>query len=144
MVKQTDAGMELLELVPGITVRNYGCLTVAIFNILQKHGRVKGGFNDFLEAIKNAGGYTKEGLLKWDTVKLVCGLEHRMMKPPDGFRPDDCFEYIVQVPYKNTGHFCEVKYISKSGLIIYADSYDGEMKEIEHRRCLSVRELTLV
>lgn len=144
MVKQTDSEIGLLELVPGISVRDYGCLTVAIFNILQKHGRCKFGFNEYLSALKNAGGYTKDGLLKWDVVKLVCGLTHRMMKPSDGFRPEDCYEYIVQVPYKNTGHFCEVKYISKSGLIIYADSYDGEMKEIERRRCLSVRELTLI
>lgn len=144
MVKQNDSGMEFLELVPGISVRDYGCLTVAIFNILQKHGRFKRGFNDYLNALKTAGGYTKEGLLKWDAVKVVCGLEHRMMKQSDGFRPEDRFEYIVQVPYKNTVHFCEVKYISKSGLIIYADSYDGEMKEIERRRCLSVRELTFI
>lgn len=144
MVKQIDDGMQYLELVPGVTVQEYGCLTVAIFNILQKHGRGKMGFTAFLKAIKEAGGYTKEGLLKWDAVKLVCGLEHRMMKKSDGFRPEDMYEYIVQVPYKDTGHFCEVQYVSKSGLIIYKDSYDGEMKEIDRRRCLSVRELKFI
>ncbi|MCH5149247.1 MAG: hypothetical protein J1G30_01160 [Spirochaetales bacterium] len=144
MVKQTDSEIGFLELVPGVSVRDYGCLTIALFNILQKHERCKSGFTDFLNAIKTAGGYTKEGLLRWDAVKVVCGMEHRMMKLSDSFRSEDRYEYIVQIPYKSTGHFCEVKYISKSGLIIYADSYDGVMKEIERRSCLSVRELMFI
>lgn len=143
-VKQTDDELAMLEMVPGVGVREYGCLTVAIFNILKKHRRVKGSFNTFLNALKENDVYTKNGLLRWLPVKLICGLEHRIMQKNDGFRTDDSYEYIVQVPYKDTGHFCEVYYVSKDGLIIYRDSYDGELKEITRSKCLSVRELKLV
>lgn len=144
MIKQTDEEVAGLDLVPGVSVRDYGCLTVALYNILAKHGRVKDGFNAFLTALKNAGGYTKNGLLKWDAVKLVCGLEHRIMARSDDFSPDDKYEYVIQIPYKDTGHFCEILYISKKGLLIYRDSYDGGIKEIERHRCLSVRELKFI
>lgn len=143
-VKQTDNELAMLELVPGVGVREYGCLTVAIFNILKKHRRVKSSFNAFLTALKENGGYTKNGLLRWLPIKLICGLEHRIMQKNDGFRTEDRYEYIVQVPYKDTGHFCEVYYVSKDGLIIYRDSYDGELKEITRSKCLSVRELKLL
>jgi hypothetical protein len=134
----------MVELVSGVGVREYGCLTVAIFNILKKHRRVKGSFNTFLKALKENDVYTKNGLLRWLPVKLICGLEHRIMQKNDGFRTEDRYEYIVQVPYKDTGHFCEVYYVSKDGLIIYRDSYDGELKEITRSKCLSVRELKLL
>jgi hypothetical protein len=143
-VKQTDNELAMLEMVPGVGVREYGCLTVAIFNILKKHRRVKGTFNAFLNALKENDVYTKNGLLRWLPVKLICGLEHRIMQKNDGFRTEDRYEYIVQVPYKDTGHFCEVYYVSKDGLIIYRDSYDGELKEITRSKCLSVRELKLL
>lgn len=142
-VKQKDGELAVLEMVPGVSVREYGCLTVAIFNILKKHRRVKGSFNTFLNALKENGAYTKNGLLLWAPAKLICGIDHRILPKNEGFKAEDKFEYIVQVPYKDTGHFCEVYYVAKDGLIIYRDSYDGELKEILRSRCLSVREIIL-
>jgi hypothetical protein len=143
-VKQKDDELAMLEMVPGVGVREYGCLTVAIFNILKRHRRVKGTFNAFLNALKENKAYTHDGLLMWEPVKLICGIEHRILPKNGEFRADDRYEYIVQVPYKDTGHFCEVYYVSKDGLIIYRDSYDGELKEITRSKCLTVRELRLM
>lgn len=144
MVRQIDNGMQMLELADGITVKDFGCLTVAIFNILLKHKRVKNDFNAFLTDIKKNGGYTKNGLLKWDAVKLCCGMSHRILPIGEAMKADDAYEYVVQIPYKDTGHFCEVLYVSKSGLIIYRDSYDGELRETRRAACLSIRELKLL
>ena len=143
-VNQIDPQMTGLDLAPGVSVRDYGCLTVALFNILKKHRRIKSDFRSFLGELKKNHCYTRQGLLMWEPFKLVCGVNHRILPKNEGFKTEDKFEYIVQVPYKDTGHFCEVYYVAKDGLIIYRDSYDGELKEILRGRCLSVREITLL
>lgn len=144
MLKQIDFDKDKPEIVPNVSIHDYGCLTISIFNILKRHEICTKEFTDFLNLIKTVGGYTKEGLLKWDIIKLLFGVEHRKIKKTDDFKFEDNIEYIVQVPYKETGHFCEVKGIKESNTIVYIDTYDGKTKEINRNDCISIRELTFM
>jgi len=127
------------------TIKKYGCLLIACNNIINEYGKIfitPKKIDTYLDLHK---GYTKGGYILWSVLEKKYCFKHKKIMPSNFdsivFSNRDNIFWIVQVNYKDTGHFCQV--VSVAGdIIVYFDSYDGEERTVYKKNCLSIRELT--
>ena len=142
---QTDERWGELEQAPGVKVKDYGCLITALANILvcfsEFYYITPGVLFSFLQGSK---GFTSEGWVVWQPILNYFSAKYKKYTKETykdlSFSNSDKIWYIVQVKYKNTGHFCMVTGF-KNGVVEYYDSYDGKTKYEKLDNCISIREL---
>jgi hypothetical protein len=127
MFTQTDPKWAHIEYVKGVTIGQYGCLITSLTNILCGQSL---GYNDYLtpavfvELCQNNNCFDSYGNLLWQPVEKFFLFKHSRVKQ---IFVDQGVHFIIQVPFQNTGHFCNV--ISRNtNEIKYFDVYDGKVK----------------
>jgi len=143
---QTDPRWGAVDMINQILIRDSGCLLTSIVNILRDYSDELKAYtplqlDSFLDK-KN--GYTRGGLIIWDVLEKFFKFKHQAYITPHAkpvFSNDKKKYWVVQIPYKATGHFCNV--IADVGdEIIYFDVYDGKTKNINIKDTISIREFT--
>lgn len=137
---QTTKKIENLEFIPGLFISDTNCLSVVLFHILKGRKKTSDNFKKYLNTIKKAGSISENGNLIWHPVETLFQFSHRKLNSDEKIQWNKNLSYLVQVPYKNTGHFCEILDV-KDNLIWYFDTCDNKIKNIQRERCISIREL---
>jgi hypothetical protein len=138
---QSDIRWKDFEIVKGATIGDFGCLLTAITNCLNEY-KYEYTPLTLCKELQTNGGFDKDGCILWDILTKLFGVKHTKFKFPDKPVLENVHNifYIVQVVYKNTGHFCQI-IRSRESLITYFDSYTG--KEIVTDTFLSIRKLVI-
>ena len=146
MKKQTDQDIKDLELAPGITVQDYGCLITAIYNAIHEQKKYL-SFVDVLSVLKEADTFGTNGMLQWKPAQHVLNFKHIKIMPKHfkniRFSNDPKIFWIAEIPhYSNPclSHFVNI-IATRNKCITYFDVYDGATKKINLSDCRSVREL---
>ena len=129
-------------MVQGVTIGRYGCLIVSIANAVTSDNPKYGEYMtpDMVNMIiQNNNGYTEKGLVIWSVIEKFFFFKHKNIGQ---LKPDfsDDKQYIVHMPFENTGHFCNL--INLQGEeYIYFDVWDGKQKKIKRSDIISCRAL---
>lgn len=151
MKKQTDQDIKDLELAKGVTVGDYGCLLVSIFNIVTEFRRFTSKkeitFEQMLNDLKQMNAFDSDGILNWNPTGKLLGFTHLKYTPKYfntiRFSNDPKIFWIAEIPhYSNPklSHFVNI-IATRNKCITYFDVYDGATKKINLSDCRSVREL---
>jgi len=141
MYIQNDIKWKSFEMTKNVTVGEFGCLLTSICNILVILGY---DFNPLTLAkkLQENKGFDNQGNILWNVINNLFGLKENKYLPSSKILWSNLknINYIVQLFYKNTGHFCNV--LSVSGdIITYHDSFDDKTKQIDIKRVISIREV---
>lgn len=135
---QTDYRWKDVEMTAGLKIGGAGCLLTSCSNIFCDFFNIPDMtprfLDDFLDKNK---GYTPEGYIIWSILENKFKFKHYKY---NNFIPDFRVGryFIVQVPFKNTGHFCNVL-SENNNAITYFDVFDGQEKRIELNKTVSIR-----
>ena len=151
MITQTDSNIKKYELAKGVTVGDYGCLVVSIFNIVTEFRRFTGKkeitFAQMLNDLKLMNAFDSDGIFNWNPTGKLLGFTHLKYTPKYfntiRFSNDPKVFWIAEIPhYSNPklSHFVNITAANK-GIITYFDVYDGCKKQIHLQDCKSIREL---
>lgn len=144
MFIQNDIKWKDYEISKCITIGEFGCLLTSICNIL-----VILGFDytplTLSKKFQENNGFDKQGNLIWNVVNKLFGLKENKYMPSSKISWSNLknVNYIVQLFYKRTGHFCNVISVYKN-IIKYHDTYDGLIKSIDINGIISIREITKI
>lgn len=148
MLTQTNEDIRKLEIVPGVTVGDFGCLLVSVFNAGREWGHFdsEDDFFCFLNILKRNRGFTSNGCLIWGVVErtLQCQYaKYRADDPPVFSNDPDKFWIAELIHYADprASHFCNVVAV-KGERVTYFDVYDGKGKVIPLGLTRSIRQLT--
>lgn len=142
--KQTDEKWNNIEMVKGVTIGEYGCLLVSLTNALCN---ISDGYNNHLtpeslnEILQNNLCYDSIGQIYWRYFEKFFFCKHTNLGKKVPSMADDNSQYIVQVPYKNTGHFCNITSITRDHTINYFDVWDGVEKSMSKDAVWSIRQI---
>ena len=151
MITQTDSNIKKYELAKGVTVGDYGCLLVSIFNAVTKFRRFTGKkeitFEQMLNDLKQMNAFDSDGILNWNPTGKLLGFTHLKYTPKYfntiRFSIDPKVFWIAEIPHYNNptlSHFVNIT-AAHQGIITYFDVYDARKKQIALKDCRSVREL---
>ena len=139
---QTDPQWRDTEMTKGITIGQYGCLLVSLSNCVRQSSI---GYREHMNPaalntiLQNNGGFTPQGLIIWSVLEKFFFCQHtNIMKRKPIFASN--IHNIIQIPYMDTGHFCNLLDVSDHGYI-YFDVYDGIEKTIDKSRIVSTRQI---
>ena len=139
MYIQPDSRWKDYQITKDVTIGKYGCLLTTLCNILNILNY--NFFPDTLaDRLKEENGFTAAGFIIWEAIFRVFGIKHTKLFDisKTKFSDDPLKFWIVQVPYKNTGHFCQIIKAEGSD-IYYFDVYTGKEKKLI--KYISIREL---
>jgi hypothetical protein len=137
--RQTDLAWAEMEIVRGVPIKDYGCLLVCLSNIIRSEISYKKHFtpNVVLAVLRVIKSFTENGLLLWASAEKVFNFKHRNLGKTFTDRGN---YYILQVPYRNTGHFVNLLEVDNNNYMYY-DVYDGIKKSISRNAIISIREI---
>lgn len=147
MTTQTNPQLKKYELAKGVTVEDYGCLLVSVYNAATTYNKENLSFPELLSELKKIGGFDKNGFLQWNMIEKLLGFTHRKITPNNfntiKFSDAAKVFWIAEIPhYSNPklSHFVNVL-AAQNNLITYFDVYDGLKKQISLDKCRSIRKL---
>lgn len=151
MITQTDSKIKKYELAKGVTVGDYGCLLVSIFNIVTEFRRFTSKkeitFPEMLNNLKKMNAFDSNGILNWNPTGKLLGFTHLKYTPKYfntiRFSNDPKIFWIAEISHYNNpklSHFVNITAVH-NGIITYFDVYDARKKQIALKDCRSVREL---
>ena len=126
---QSDKRWKDYELVQGdkeTTIGKIGCLHTTICNFLNQYKYSHTPLT-LAKLLQENGGYDKNGFIIWSVIEKLFNMKQRKFIFPDKPLFKNMYNefYAIQVPYQETGHFCEV--LKTNGKdITYFDTYTGE------------------
>jgi len=136
---QSDPLWKNYEYDKGTSIGVYGCLLTTITNELNNKG-----FNytpqTFAEFLKKSGCFDN-GYIVWNAFQKATGYSMIKYLSPQIPMPRGNNFLAIQVPYLNTGHYCNVLEINNK-VIKYFDVYDG--KEKTTSKWISIREFGIL
>lgn len=144
---QTDPRWGSIDMINQIKIKDSGCLNTSVVNALRDYST---DYREYMTPLRldsfldRVNGYTREGSIIWAPLEKFFHFTHERFITPHAkptFSNDPKKYWIVQVPYKNTGHFCNVLSVHNDS-ITYFDVYDGVVKAIEWQKTISIRQLT--
>jgi hypothetical protein len=121
------------------TVGVSGCLVTTLTNIVNYRYNVFWTPLDLLSILQKCGGIDEEGLVHWLPAGKVLGFNYFANQRNSFSTKPDLF-WVVQMPYKSTGHFCML-WQAVGDNISYHDPYTGQFEQAPIDRAISIREL---
>lgn len=147
---QTSQGIAEHCITDNITVEDYGCLIVSLYNVYSEYtnfisnGKLTPSFEFFLNFLKENKSFTNNGLLIWKKAEELLKFKHYFLSPKNAVINNHHYKFwIAEISHpvdSKLSHFMNI-IGSKGSILTCFDVFDGKIKIINKNNCKSIREV---